>query len=393
MTVPSLASRMARLGTESAFETLARARAAEAAGRRILHLEIGEPSFETPPNIVEAAVRALREGHTHYVASAGIPEARSAIAGVFSATRGVPADAAQVVVTPGAKPIMFFTILALVGEGDEVVLPDPGFPIYRSMVEFAGGIPRPYRLGFDEGHHVDLDEIAGLVGPRTRLVILNSPGNPTGSTLPRADLEGIASIVARHEHCMVLSDEIYRGLSFTDEAPTSITEIDGMPERTIVLDGLSKSYAMTGWRAGWGLMPKELVPGIERLMINSVSCTAAFVQHALVEALTGDQSAAQAMREELRARRDDFVPSLAQLPGFECPMPAAAFYAYARVSGTGMDGDTVAARLLDEVGVAALAGSGFGASGRDFVRFSFGGVPEDVAEVPRLIADWLGEPG
>jgi len=389
MQTVDLAARMARLGTETAFEVLARARALEATGRHIVHLEIGEPSFETPPNIVEAAVRALRDGHTHYVQSAGIPEARAAIAETFTATRGVAADPDQVVITPGAKPIMFFAILALVGEGDEVVLPDPSFPIYRSMVDFAGGTAIPYVLPIEDDYRVDPAALEELITPRTKLLILNSPGNPTGSTLPREDLERIAEIVLRHPGCTVLSDEVYRGLSFLDEPPASITEVEGMMERTIVLDGLSKTYAMTGWRAGWGIMPAPLRPAIERLVVNSVSCTAAFVQHALVEALRGDQSAALAMRDELRARRDAFVPRLAAVPGFECRMPTGAFYAYASVRGTGMDGDTVAARLLDEAGIACLGGSGFGDSGRDFVRFSFGGASEELADVPDRITAWL----
>jgi aspartate aminotransferase len=389
MQTVDLATRMSRLGTESAFEVLARARALEATGRSIVHLEIGEPGFDTPPNVVEAAVRALREGHTHYVQSAGIPEARKAITDVFTATRGVPAEPDQVVITPGAKPIMFFAILALVGRGDEVVLPDPSFPIYRSMVEFAGGTAVPYVLPIDDDYRLDPEQLEELITPRTKLLILNSPGNPTGSTLPREDLERIAEVVLRHPSCTVLSDEVYRGLSFLDEPPASITEIDGMMERTIVLDGLSKTYAMTGWRAGWGIMPPAIRPGIERLVVNSVSCTAAFIQHALVEALLGDQSAALAMRDELRARRDRFVPLLQQVPGFECRTPTGAFYAYARVSGTGMDGDTVAARLLDEAGIACLGGIGFGDSGRDFVRFSFGGASEELADVPARITSWL----
>jgi aspartate/methionine/tyrosine aminotransferase len=390
MQTVDLAARMSRLGTETAFEVLARARALEATGRHIVHLEIGEPSFDTPPNIVDAAVRALHDGHTHYVQSAGIPAARAAITDVFTATRGVPADPDQVVITPGAKPIMFFAILALVGEGDEVVLPDPSFPIYRSMVEFAGGTAVPYVLPIEDGYRLDPAQLEELITPRTKLVILNSPGNPTGSTLARADLERIAEVILRHSGCTVLSDEVYRGLSFLDEPPASITEVDGMMERTIVLDGLSKTYAMTGWRAGWGIMPPAIRPAIERLVVNSVSCTAAFVQHALVEALLGDQSAALAMRDELRRRRDAFVPKLAEVPGFACLMPTGAFYAYASVAGTGMDGDTVAARLLDEAGIACLGGIGFGESGRDFVRFSFGGASEELAAVPERITAWLG---
>jgi aspartate aminotransferase len=384
-----LADRMARLGTESAFEVLARARALEATGRDVVHLEIGEPGFDTPPNVVEAAVRAMREGHTHYVQSAGIPEARRAITDVFTATRGVPADPESVVITPGAKPIMCFAILALAGAGDEVVLPDPGFPIYRSMVDFTGATAVPYVLPIEDGYRLDPARLEELITPRTRLLILNSPGNPTGSTLPRADLERIAEVVLRHPGLTVLSDEVYRGLSFLDEPPASITEVEGMLERTIVLDGLSKTYAMTGWRAGWGILPAPLKPAIERLVVNSVSCTAAFVQHALVEALLGDQSAAVAMREELRARRDRFVPRLQEVPGLECRMPTGAFYAYASVRGTGMDGDTVATRLLDEAGIACLGGSGFGESGRDFVRFSFGGASEELADVPDRITAWL----
>jgi aspartate/methionine/tyrosine aminotransferase len=389
MQTVDLATRMARLGTETAFEVLARARALEATGRDIVHLEIGEPGFDTPENVVEAAVKALRAGHTHYVQSAGIPEARAAITDVFTATRGVPAEPDQVVITPGAKPIMFFAILALVEQGDEAVLPDPSFPIYRSMVEFAGGVAVPYALPIEDGYRLDPAQLEELITPRTKLVILNSPGNPTGSTLPRADLERIAEIVLRHPGCTVLSDEIYRGLSFLDEPPASITEIEGMMERTIVLDGLSKTYAMTGWRAGWGICPPAIKPAIERLVVNSVSCTAAFVQHALIEALLGDQSAALAMRDELRARRDRFVPRLQGVPGLHCLMPTGAFYAYAQVRDTGMDGDTMAARLLDEVGIACLGGSGFGDSGRDFVRFSFGGASEELADVPDRITAWL----
>ena len=234
MQTVDLAARMSRLGTETAFEVLARARALEATGRSIVHLEIGEPGFDTPPNVVEAAVRALREGHTHYVQSAGIPEARAAIADVFTATRGVPADPDQVVITPGAKPIMFFAILALVGQGDEVVLPDPSFPIYQSMVAFAGGTPVPYVLPIEDDYRVDPAHLEELITPRTKLVILNSPGNPTGSTLPRADLERIAEVIMRHPGCTVLTDEVYRGLSFLDEPPASIAEVDGMMERTIV---------------------------------------------------------------------------------------------------------------------------------------------------------------
>jgi aspartate aminotransferase len=389
MRTVELAERMSRLGTETAFEVLARARALEATGRTIVHLEIGEPSFDTPPNVVDAAVRALREGHTHYVQSAGIPEARQAIADTFTATRGVSAEPDQIVITPGAKPIMCFSILALVGPGDEVVLPDPGFPIYRSMVDFVGGVAVPYVLPIDDGYRLDPAQLEELITPRTKLVILNSPGNPTGSTLPRADLERIAEVVLRHPGCTILSDEVYRGLSFLDEPPTSITEIEGMMEQTIVLDGLSKTYAMTGWRCGWGIMPPAIKPAIERLVVNSVSCTAAFIQHALIEALLGDQSAALAMRDELRARRDAFVPRLAAVPGIRCLLPTGAFYAYASVRDTGMDGDTVAARLLDEAGIACLAGSGFGDSGRDFVRFSFGGASEELADVPDRIAAFL----
>jgi aspartate aminotransferase len=392
MQTVDLATRMSRLGTETAFEVLARARALEATGRTIVHLEIGEPGFDTPPNVVDAAVRALRDGHTHYVQSAGIPEARTAIADTFTATRGVTAEPDQIVITPGAKPIMCFGILALVGRGDEVVLPDPGFPIYQSMVAFAGGVSKPYVLSIEDGYRLDPAQLEELITPRTKLVILNSPGNPTGSTLPRADLERIAEVILRHPGCTVLSDEVYRGLSFLDEPPASITEIDGMMERTIVLDGLSKTYAMTGWRCGWGIMPPAIKPAIERLVVNSVSCTAAFIQHALIEALLGDQSAAVAMREELRARRDAFVPRLAAVPGIRCLLPTGAFYAYASVRDTGMDGDTVAARLLDEAGIACLAGSGFGDSGRDFVRFSFGGASEELGDVPDRIAEFLASP-
>ncbi|PYM67255.1 MAG: aspartate aminotransferase [Candidatus Rokuibacteriota bacterium] len=361
-----VAGRMARLGTESAFEVLARARALERAGREIVHLEIGEPDFDTPAHIKEAAKRALDAGATHYGPSAGLPELREAIAKHVAETRGVPVSPDEVVVTPGAKPIMFFTILALVGEGDEVIYPNPGF---QSVINFVGGVPVPIPLLEARGFGFDLELFERRVSPRTRLIIVNSPENPTGGVLDRAQLERIATIAAARG-IPVLADEIYRQFLYEGEF-VSITGFPGMRERTILLDGFSKSYAMTGWRLGYGVMPQALAEHVTRLMVNSASCTATFVQLAGLAALQGDQTSVTRMVAEFKRRRDLLVEGLNRLPGVTCARPRGAFYVFPNIKATARPSADVAERLLNEAGVAALAGTAFGAHGEGFLRLSY----------------------
>jgi aspartate/methionine/tyrosine aminotransferase len=365
----NFAARMARLGTESAFEVLARARALERQGREIVHLEIGEPDFDTPVHIREAAKRALDAGATHYGPSAGLPELREAIARHVAATRGIEVSPEQVVVTPGAKPIMFFTIMALVGEGDEVLYPNPGFPIYESVINFVGGTAVGVPLREASGFNFDMEFFERHLSPRTKLIIINSPQNPTGGVLERAQLERIAA-VARERDIPVLADEIYRHFLYDGEF-VSILGQPGMPERTILLDGFSKSYAMTGWRLGYGVMPVPLAEHVTRLMVNSASCTASFVQLAGVAALEGEQAPVGRMVAEFRRRRDLIVDGLNKLPGVTCALPRGAFYAFPNITGTGRPAAEVAQRLLDEAGVAVLSGTAFGAHGEGYLRLSY----------------------
>ncbi|MGI6207443.1 MAG: pyridoxal phosphate-dependent aminotransferase [Anaerolineae bacterium] len=364
-----LASRMSKLGTETAFEVLAAARALEAQGRDVIHLEIGEPDFDTPANITEAAIRALRAGQTHYTPAAGIPELRKAVAAEVSATRGISVEPEQVVVVPGGKPIMFFVITALIEDGDEVIYPNPGFPIYESMIRFVGGTPVPLPLRQENEFRLDTDELASLVTDRTRLIILNSPANPTGGVLTRADLQAVADLV-RDRDIMVLSDEIYGRIIYEAEF-ASISSLPGMAERTVILDGFSKTYAMTGWRLGYGVMPVELAEHVTRLMINSNSCTNAATQWAGVEALTGPQDSVNAMVAAFRERRDVIVEGLNSIPGFRCVKPLGAFYAFPDISETGMSGKEMEQYLLHEAGVATLAGTSFGAYGEGHIRLSY----------------------
>jgi aspartate aminotransferase len=364
-----VAARMDRLGTESAFEVLARARALERQGREIVHLEIGEPDFDTPGHIKEAAKRALDAGATHYGPSAGLPELREAIARHISATRSISVSPEEVVVTPGAKPIMFFTILALAGRGDEVIYPNPGFPIYESVVNFAGAVPVAIPLREENGFGFDLEVFERSVSDRTKLIIINSPENPTGGVLERGQLERIATIAARRD-IPVLADEIYRDFLY-DGQFMSITGMPGMRERTILLDGFSKSYAMTGWRLGYGVMPRDLAEHVTRLMVNSASCTASFVQLAGIAALEGDRGPVERMVAEFKRRRDLFVDGLNTLPGVKCARPRGAFYAFPNVTGTGRSSSEVAERLLAEAGVASLSGTAFGAHGEGYLRFSY----------------------
>jgi aspartate/methionine/tyrosine aminotransferase len=378
---------MAHIGTETAFGAAARARALEASGRDVIHLHLGEPDFDTPANVIEAAARALADGQTHYAPPPGLPIFREAVAADFTRRRGVAVTPDRVVITPGAKPIMAFAMLALVGPGDEVIVPDPGFPIYESMARFVGAMPVPLRLRPDEDFRLDLDELRALVTPRTRVLVINSPQNPTGAMLSRADLEGIAAIAMAHD-LVVLSDEIYARIVHAGEHVSLLT-IDGMEERTIVLDGLSKTYAMTGWRLGWGILPPALVPAFERLLINSVSCTATFAQVAGAEALNGPQDAVDAMVAELRARRDLIVAGLDDLPGVRAALPAGAFYAFPDVSGTGMDGATFAERMLTEAGVSVLAGTAFGRTATGNVRVSYANSQPKLRRALERMADLL----
>ncbi|RME45689.1 MAG: pyridoxal phosphate-dependent aminotransferase [Chloroflexi bacterium] len=370
------AQRMSRLGTETAFEVLARAKALEAQGRDIIHLEIGEPDFDTPAHIVEAGVRALREGHTHYTPAAGVPELRQAIARHISESRGIDARPEQVVVTPGAKPIMFFTILALAEAGDEVIYPNPGFPIYESMINFVGATPVPLPLREEHQFRFDADEFRSLVSDRTRLIILNSPQNPTGGVLTREDLQAVAD-VARERRIMVLSDEVYEQILYEGEH-VSIASLPGMQELTILLDGYSKTYAMTGWRLGYGVMPVPLAEQVTKLMVNSNSCTAAFTQQAGIAALAGPKDRVRAMVEAFRERRDVIVNGLNQIPGIRCVMPAGAFYAFPNVTGTGLGSRELADRLLNQAGVATLPGDSFGAFGAGYLRLSYANSVENI---------------
>lgn len=371
-----LAERMSRLGTETAFEVLVRARALEAKGREVIHLEIGEPDFDTPSNIIAAAERALRAGYTHYTPSAGIPELRQAVAEEVSRTRRIPVKPENVVIVPGGKPIIFFTLLALVEEGDEVIYPNPGFPIYESMIHFLGARPVPIPLLEENDFAFDLDVLRRSINPRTKLVIINSPHNPTGGVLSEADLKEIAELVQRYD-CYVLSDEIYSRTLYEGEF-VSIASLPGMQERTIILDGFSKTYAMTGWRLGYGVMPEPLAAAEARLMTNSNSCTAAFTQIAGIEALTGPQDEAQRMVEEFRRRRDVIVEGLNAIPGVSCRKPAGAFYVFPNVKSFGRPSKEIADYLLEEAGVAVLSGTAFGAYGEGYLRLSYANSIENI---------------
>lgn len=373
-----VAARMSRLGTESAFEVLARAKALERAGKRVIHLEIGEPDFDTPAHIKEAAKRALDDGATHYGPSAGLPELREVIAKHVGATRGVPVSAEHVVVTPGAKPIMFFTILALAGAGDEVIYPNPGFPIYESVINFVGARPVPIPLTEASGFNFDMNAFERALSPRTKLIIVNSPENPTGGVLAREQIERIAAI-AMARGIPVLADEIYRQFLYDGEF-ASILHVPGMHERTILLDGFSKSYAMTGWRLGYGVMPTDLAEHVTRLMVNSNSCTASFVQLAGIAALEGDQSPVASMVAEFKRRRDIIVEGLDKLPGVSCAKPRGAFYVFPNITRTGASSAEVAERCLVDAGVAVLSGAAFGRYGEGYLRLSYANSEANLRE-------------
>jgi aspartate aminotransferase len=382
-----LAERMDRIGIETAFDVLVQARKLEAQGRNIVHLEIGEPDFPTPRHIVEAAQQALAEGWTHYGPPQGYPDLRAAIAEHVSRTRGIEVSAERVCVVPGAKPIIFFPLLALADAGDEVIYPNPGFPIYESMIRFAGGVPVPVPLVEERGFSFDLDVLRARLSARTKLLILNSPHNPTGGVIPPEDMEAIAALV-RGRDVLVLADEIYSRIWY-ERPPVSITKFPGMLERTILLDGFSKTYAMTGWRIGYGVMPPRLVEAVNKLMVNSNSCTASFTQRAGIAALTGPQNDVERMVAEFRRRRDAFCAGLNSIPGFRCALPGGAFYAFPNVRGTGIPSGELAARLLDEAGVACLNGASFGKYGEGYIRFSYAASYETLMEAIRRIREFV----
>ncbi len=386
-----LAERMQRIGVESAFDVLVRARALEAQGKNVIHLEIGEPDFPTPQHIIDAAKQALDEGWTHYGPTQGLPDLRAAIAENVSSTRGIKVGPQHVSVVPGGKPIIFFPMLALLEPGDEVIYPNPGFPIYESMIRFLGATPVAMPLEEKRGFSFDLNLFRDRLSPRTKMVILNSPQNPTGGAIPRQDLAEIAAMLCDRD-VVVLSDEIYSRIHYGSEPPASITQFPGMLEKTIILDGFSKTYAMTGWRMGYGVMPEWLVDAVNKLMVNSNSCTASFTQRAGIAALRGPQDCVDRMVAEFRRRRDAICAGLNEIPGFRCPLPGGAFYAFANITGTGMDSKELADYLLYEGGVSCLDGGCFGEYGKGYIRFSYANSLENlmdaVARIKKLAPKW-----
>ena len=383
-----LASRMNTLGTETAFEVLAKARELERQGRTIVHLEIGEPDFATPSHIIEDAVNHLRAGRTHYGPSAGLPETREAIARYVSETRGVTVGADRVVVTPGAKPIMFFTILALIEEGDEVIYPNPGFPIYESAIEFFGGTPVPVPLREENDFRLDIEELMSLVSDRTKMIIINSPQNPTGGILTRSDLKAIGQLAVERD-IYVLADEIYSRIVYDGEFESILHSVPEALDRVILLDGMSKTFAMTGWRLGWGVMRPDLAAAVARLQTNSNSCTATFSQLVIPSALFGPQDTVETMKSEFMRRRDSIVDGLNSIDGITCRKPAGAFYVFPNIKSLGMTSKRVADRILQEAGVAALAGTSFGKYGEGYLRFSYANSIENIQLGVQQLKAWV----
>jgi aspartate/methionine/tyrosine aminotransferase len=379
-----LANRMSRIGTESAFEVLRRARALEAQGRSIIHLEIGEPDFETPKHVVEAGKAALDQGFTHYGPTQGLPELRTAIASYVSRTRGIEVGPDRITVVPGGKPIMFFPMMAVLEEGDEAIYPNPGFPIYESMIKFSGATPVPYS-SLESSTLVD--QIRAKLTPKTRMVVLNSPQNPTGGVIPAKDIRALADLL-RDKDVLILSDEIYSRIYF-GEKPLSIASLPGMLDKTIILDGFSKTYAMTGWRLGYGVMPQWLVEPVNLLIVNSTSCTASFTQRAGIAALEGPQDDAEKMVAEFRRRRDAFCAGLNSLRGFKCPIPEGAFYVFPDITGTGWKSKELADALLNDAGVACLGGGAFGEYGEGYLRFSIANSYENLMAAVERIRTFL----
>lgn len=371
-----LAERMSRLGTETAFEVLAKAKSLEARGKEVIHLEIGEPDFDTPRNIIDAAVKALNAGKTHYGPAAGMPELRAVLAEDMSKRRHIKIQPDQVVVTPGAKPIMFFSILALINEGDEVMYPNPGFPIYESVINFVGAKSVPYPLREEKEFSFDIDEFLSLITDKTKMIILNTPQNPTGGILTEDDLRAVAK-VAQEKGIYILSDEVYLNIIY-EGVHHSIASLPGMQERTIILDGFSKTYAMTGWRLGYGAMPGDLAAKIVQLQINSNSCTATFSQYAGMEAIRGSQDEVHKMVAEFKKRRDVIVDGLNAIKGISCLRPHGAFYVFPNIKRLGVDGKKFADLLLEKFGVAALSGTAFGKYGQEYLRFSYANSVENI---------------
>jgi aspartate aminotransferase len=372
-----IADRINRLGTETSFVVLARARELEAQGKDIVHLEIGEPDFDTAPNIIEAAKKALDAGYTHYGPAAGLPQFRKTIAEVEGARRGLEFSPDMVVVTPGAKPIMYYAIMAIINPGDEVIYPNPGFPIYESAIELAGGTPIALPLLESKGFSFDIEDLRSRITPKTRMIVINSPQNPTGGILTQDDLRQIAELAVKH-NLWVLADEIYGRITYDGFQNYTIASYPGMMERTIILDGFSKTYAMTGWRLGFGIMPAELAAVVAKLQTNVASCTASFIQVAGIEALTGPQDWVDNVVAEFRRRRDFIVDGMNSLPGFKCHKPLGAFYVFPNTQGTGIDSKTLAAKILNEAGVACLSGHTFGKYGEGYVRFSYANSIENI---------------
>jgi len=381
------AERMSRLGTETAFEVLARAKAMEAEGRDMVHLEIGEPDFDTPPNIVKAAVKALKSGYTHYGPSAGLLDARKVFAAHITKDRGVEVKPENIVITPGAKPILFFSILALVDEGDEVVYPNPGFPIYESVINFVGGKAVPIPLREEKGFSFDVDELRALVNEKTKLIIINSPQNPTGGMLTKKDMKAVAELADKYD-AWILSDEVYSKIIYEGKH-VSIYDFPEVKDRTILLEGHSKTYAMTGWRLGYGIMPLKLAEAVSRLQTNSNSCTASFTQIAGIEALTGSQSKSRKMVKEFKARRDLIVDGLNAIPGFRCLKPKGSFYVFPNITGTGMKSKELETFLLEKAGVAGLSGTSFGKYGEGYLRFSYANSQENIKKALEKIRSAL----
>ena len=379
---------MRSIGTESAFEVAARARALEATGRSIIHLQIGEPDFDTPSNVREAAKAAIDAGMTHYPPYAGLPDLRAAIAADTTAWRGFAVEPSNVFVTVGGKGVMVYAIMGLVDPGDEVIVPDPGYPIYDSITRFVGGISVPIPIRMENDFRLDVDELAALITPKTKLLVLNSPANPTGGVLTRSDIERIAELALRHD-LVVLSDEIYSRILYDGAEHVSIASLPGMQERTIVLDGFSKTYAMTGWRLGYAIVPDWLVKTYSQLIINTISGVTAFAQAGAIEALRGPQADVDAMVVEFNARRDLIVDGLNAIPGFRCHRPQGAFYVFPEVSGTGLTGAVLADRLLNEAGVCVLAGTAFGGVGEHHIRISYANSRENLTEALTRIRSFV----
>jgi len=379
------ADRLNRLGTETAFEVLAKAKALEKTGIDVVHLEIGEPDFDTPENIKEAAIKALKEGHTHYVPSAGISELREAIAEHISESRDIDVTPEEVVVTPGAKPIIFFSILACVNPGEEVLYPNPGFPIYESMINFVEAKPVPIPLKEENDFRMDPNDIVENLTEKTKMIIINSPQNPTGSVLTKSDIEVIADAVKDRDDIIILSDEIYSKIIYESEHH-SIASLSGIKEKTIILDGFSKTYAMTGWRLGYGVMRKDLVEKISRLIVNSTSCTCAFIQLAGVEALKGPQDATKRMVAEFKRRRDLIVSGLNKIDGISCKMPRGAFYAFPNIKNLEMNSSSFSDLILEKAGVATLPGTSFGEYGEGYLRISYANSIENLKKALERIS-------